>query len=103
MTVKDIKAFVAEVDPHARHYVGGKPTEDFTVWAERERLPESADNAWIPGWLFEIHRLTRQEDDAIASALDEALNEHPGISYSYEVSANPKTGYIYHHFVCEGY
>lgn len=102
MTVQEIGDFVASIDQNARHYVGGRPTENFTVWAERERLPESADDGYRDGWLFEIHRLTRQEYDPIAMALDEALNES-SMGYTYQVTANPKTGYIYHHFVCEGF
>lgn len=103
MTVKDIGDFVASVDPNARHYVGGKPTENFTVWMERERLPDMADDNYMGGWYFEIHRLTRIENDPIAAALDEALNNSDTITYRYQVTANAKTGIVYHRFECEGY
>lgn len=103
MTVENIEAFVAEIDPEARHYQIGKPTDAFTIWMEYEKIGPCADNNYIPGWRFVIDRLTKVEKDPIAKAIETALDESDTIAYEYTVSSNLKTGYINHHFECEGY
>lgn len=103
MTVQEIKDFIVQIDPEARHYQAGKPTESFTIWMEFEKIGPSADNHYIPGWRFVIDRLTKVEDDPIAKAFEDALDESDFISYEYTVRSNLQTGYINHHFECEGY
>lgn len=103
MTVKDIEEFVAASDPKARHYFFGKREDNFTMWMEVEKIGPSADNNYIPGWRFTIDRFTKQEYDPVAKALEESLDESDYISYTYEVATYPKSGYIHHHFECEGF
>ena len=104
MTVNDIKALVAGVDPQAGHYFSAYAgSEAYTVWNELQLLPFLADDGHEEGWHFQIDRFTKSEEDAIVPALDAALRAHPGIAYAHLVDPEPDTGYIHHIFDCEGY
>lgn len=103
MTVQDIAEFIATIDQSARHYQIAKPTESFTVWMEYEKIGPSADNNYLPGWRFVIDRVTKNENDPVARAIEKALDESDAIAYEYTVSASLKSGYINHHFDCEGF
>lgn len=103
MTVAEIHELVAAVDPMARHYFTNKAGDSFTVWQEYRLLEFSADDEHLEGWAFEIDYYTKQEFDPTAQALRDALERHPGVSYTYQVVYEPDTGYIRHIFDCEGY
>lgn len=102
MTLSDIQAFVLTVDPEARHYFSGKLTDDYTVWAESERLQYKADNrVQERGIAFDILRYTKSEDDAIASAFDAALANNPDVAYTWTTEKLIGTDYIRHLFSCQ--
>lgn len=102
MTVREIKAFVDGIDPGAKHYYTTLDGNAYTVWAETERTGLAANNTLAEmSWKFRVIRYTQAEFDAMAEAIEEALLEHPVISYSYSVDADPATGYILHTFECE--
>lgn len=103
MTVEDIEAFVAEIDPEARHYFFGKHGSDFTTWAETELLfLEADDTAANEGWKAAIIRCTTQEYDPIAASIKHALLNDPRTTLTnYSVGCNPETGYIMHAFKFE--
>lgn len=103
MTVEDIKNLVVSVAPEAKHYHSPKEGDSFTVWGEYERAGQGADDRHDFGWLFEIDHYTRDEDDPIPAEIEQALIDHPGVSYTYRVGYDPKYDYIRHVFDCEGY
>lgn len=103
MTKAEIKAFIERVDPGAKHHYavlddGGS----YTVWAETERLGLDEDDGYGElGWAFEIVRFTRDEFDVMPDEIEKALVSHPLISFTYNVSSEPESGYIIHTFRCE--
>lgn len=103
MTVEEIRDLVVAVDPGARHYVSNREGDAFTVWQEYRLLDFAADDEHQEGWAFEIDYYTKQDMDPRARALMEALEAHPGVSYTYQVVYEADTGYIRHIFDCEGY
>lgn len=102
MTLSDIKALVASVDPEARHYYSAADGTDYTVWEETARLPLVGDDRHIAeGWTVYVHRFTKQEDDAIAAALFAALDAAPEVAVSHTTDMEPDTGYIHHIYSCQ--
>lgn len=101
MSVEDIRDVIIKADPKAQHYYSQKTEKDYTVWAEYERTPYSANNRSDKGWKFQIDRFTRQEFDPISTALEQVMDENY-ISYSHQVAYDPETGYVHHLFDCEG-
>lgn len=104
MTLEEIKALVLSVDDTAEHYESSRTGADsYTVWYELRRLDATADDRHIKGWAFQVDRFTRDEDDATADALFEALDGSDRVAVHYEVDHEPETGYIHHIFDCEGF
>ena len=102
MTKEEIRAFVGSIDPNAKHYFTALDGDDYTVWAETERIGLDADDAYAEmGWAFEIVRFTCDEFDPMPGKIEENLIEHPLISFTYGVSVEPESGYIIHTFRCE--
>lgn len=103
MTLKQIQAFVASVDPQARHYFSREETVDFTRWHERRRLPVMGDGRHAEeAWAFQIDRFTRDENDPVYTAFVAALENNPRIFWSEETLFEEDTGYIHHVFICQG-
>lgn len=102
MTVKDIKSLIVSAAPEAGHYFAAKQGNAFTVWQEYRQLDFSADDRHVEAWAFQIDHYTREEFDPIAEAIRMALEEHPGVTYRYEVQYEKDDGYIRHLFDCEG-
>lgn len=102
MTLADIKAVLAAVDPDVRHYWSAANGEDYTAWDETDRMDLTGDDHYIEeGWVFYVHRFTKREDDPIAAQLFAALDNAPEIAVSETVDEEPDTGYIHHIFRCE--
>lgn len=103
MTLDDIRALVVSVDPTAAHYDSAhRKTDAYTVWREYQRTGLSADNKRPnKSWRFQIDRFTKTEGDAIAAALESALENNPFIAYDYQVDFEPDSGFIHHIFDCE--
>ena len=102
MTISDIKAKLAVVDPAVRHYYSMGTGEAYTCWEETQRLPLVGDDYHCEvGWRFYVHRFTKTEDDTIADALWIALDTAPEIAAQHTVTYEPDTGYIHHIFTCE--
>ena len=102
MTVAQIKALVLSADPEAKHYHTSKQGDAFTVWGEYERTNLSADDRHDYGWRFEIDHYTRDPEDEVADRIEQALSEHPGVAFSYQVMYDHTAGYVRHVFDCEG-
>lgn len=102
MTVREIQALVASVDPAARHYTNPHDGTDYTVWMEYMRTGLSGDDAHEKGWKFEIDRFTKQEYDPVAEAIETALTADPRVAFTYNVDYEQDTGYIRHLFDCVG-
>ena len=102
MTKTEIKAFIEKIDPKAKHYFTKLDGGSYTVWSETERIGLDADDDYAePGWVFEIVRYTQSEFDAMPQSIENALLDHPLISFSYRVDCDPPSGYILHIFSCE--
>lgn len=102
MTVSDIQALVLSADPDAKHYVSDKKGDAFTIWGETNRLSGAADDRHDMGWGFMIVHYIRGESRETADAIEQALIDHPGVTYSYDVSYEHTSGYVRHIFTCEG-
>ena len=91
------------MDPSAGHYESAhRPGQSYTVWQEIQRAGLLADNKRpCKSWRFQIDRFTKNENDAIAQQLEEALEADPRITYNYVVDYEPGTGYVHHIFDCE--
>lgn len=101
MTKEEIRAFVGSIDPNAKHYFTALDGDDYTVWAETERIGLDADDAYAEmGWAFEIVRYTQNEFDPMPDTIEKKLIAHPLIAYEYRVDVSPETGYILHRFSC---
>ena len=103
MTLAEIKALVAAVDPLARHYASAsRPGESYTVWRETRRLDTSADGGHAEeAWAFTVDRYTKSEADPVAAALFAALDGDDRVAVSHLVDYEPDTGYIHHIYDCE--
>ncbi len=104
MTLAEIKALIVSADPDcARYesaYAGGAA---YTVWREVRRLPAMSDDAHDEGWVFQVDRFTKAEDDAVALAIYGALTADDRVAFSYSIDYEQDTGYVHHIFDCEGY
>ena len=102
MELTDIKALVLSADPQAQHYESARDGRAFTRWQETRRISYTADDRHVCGWHFAIDRFAKDEFDAVASAIEQALTDAPGVAYSYTVDYESDTGYIHHIFDCDG-
>jgi hypothetical protein len=105
MTLLEIRDLILTADPGAEHYASAKEKMDFTVWAEKERLPATADGLHQGGWAFEITRATRTEFDPVAARIEHVLDEAFDVAYHYTVDSQIDEGglVIIHRFRCEAY
>ncbi|MBQ7785079.1 MAG: hypothetical protein IJ381_02895 [Clostridia bacterium] len=102
MTKNEIRTFINNVDPDAKHYYTVLDGGSYTVWAETERLGLDADDEYAElGWAFEIVRFTQNEFDDMPERIENALIDNPLISFTYNVDSEPETRYIVHTFRCE--
>ena len=103
MTLYEIQALVVSVDPEARHYDSAhRDGESYTVWKEGTTLGMMGDGQHMGGIKFVVHRFTKDEDDATATELCNALEARDDVSFAYVADYEPETGYIHHIFDCEG-
>lgn len=102
MTREDIKKLVLSADPDAQRFFSDKKGKSFTVYGEYRRTSQSAEDRHDYGWRFEIDRFTTDPDDPVADRIEEALINHPGVTYTYEIGFDHASGYIRHIFDCEG-
>ena len=103
MTTEDIRELIVSVDPAAQRYESTNTGGNYTVWREFERLATLADNVHPEAWSFQVDRFTHEEDDPIASALWNALDNDPRVSVRHIVDYEQETRYIHHIFDCEGF
>lgn len=103
MTCSEIKAFLLTVDPNIERYESSRTGSDaYTVWRELGPRGIYADGVTQGIMRFQVDRFTREEDDAIATALWIALEERDDIAFDYLIDFERDTGYIHHIFDCEG-
>ena len=104
MTVQEIQAFVVSVDPNAGHYESTyRGSDAYTEWHEKSTMPLMGDGVHVGGIRFQIDRYTKDENDSVAAALFEALENRDDIAFEHIVDyEGPETGYIRHIFDCEG-
>ena len=102
MTLREIKAVLAAVDPGVRFGWSMGTGADYTYWEPHGRLPLTADDRHVEeGWAFTVHRFTRREDDPVAPALFAALDGNPNIAVTWNIDTEAETGYIHHILDCE--
>ena len=103
MTLADIRALLVSVDPGIRHYFSTETTKDYTYWEETQRLNLTRDDKHDEGWIFYVHRFTRDEFDPVVRALFETLDADPRTTVIHRTDYEPDSGYIHHVFECQGY
>lgn len=101
MTTQEIKTLIAGVDPKAKRYKSTRQG-NYTVWGEYRRIQPDGETIDGYGWMFEIDRYTKDDDDPVAAAIEEALIADDRVSYTYDVYYEIDTGYIRHVFDCRG-
>ena len=102
MTVSQFQAFVVSVDPDAGHYLSAfRGGYAYTEWREIRTLPLMGDGKHLGAMRFQIDRFTKDENDAVAAALYQALESRDDIAFEYIVDAETETEYIHHIFDCE--
>ena len=103
MTLSDIRTMLVAVDPDIRHYFSTEKEKDYTYWEETQRLGLTSDNRHDEGWIFYVHRFTRDEFDPVARALFFTLDADPRTAVIHRTDYEPDSGYIHHIFECQGY
>ena len=102
MTVTDIKNLLKAADPAIRRAESASMSGDYTIWEQVAKGGFKADNAYDARKLsFEVRRYTHSEADAVADAIDAALNGCGDIAYTWQTSPIAGTSYIRHTFACE--
>ncbi len=104
MTKEDIRELLVSVDPDIKYKFSMSDADSYSYWEDTQRLPLIADDEHKEAWRFYVHHFTKQEDDPVATAFFQALDQEPGITVSWTKGPRePDTGYIQHIFTCEGY
>lgn len=104
MTIEEIRALVLSADADAERYESSRAgSESYTVWREVGRLDATADDVHIEGWTFQVDRFTRDEYDAVADAIFEALDGCDRVAVAHRTDYERESGYIHHIFDCEGF
>lgn len=100
MTLVEFKTFLLGIDPTAKHY-SSRERGNFTVWREYARLHAFADGRNQGGWKVQIDRYTTDENDPIALAIAQAIDESDAIACEHLVDYDPESEQIRHIFDCE--
>lgn len=104
MTLEEIRELVVSVDPEAAHYESARcGSAAYTVWREIRLLDLMAEDVHQEGWSFQIDYYTKQENDPMAQAFRNTLDDDPRVAYAYLPDYEQDSGYIHHIFDCEGY
>lgn len=104
MTLEDIQGLVVSADSDAQHYESARRSGiGYTVWREYQHLGLMSDDGHGEGWRFQIDRFTKVENDSIAAAIYDALENDERVAFEYLVDYEPDTRIIHHIFDCEGY
>lgn len=102
MTLKELQAMLAGIDPDIRHGWTMATGRDYTYWEETDRLTLAGDDRPVEsGWVFYVHRFSKRNVDPVAEAFCEALNALPNVAVRQADSYEPDTGYTHHAFRCE--
>lgn len=103
MTLTEIKTLLVSADPGIKHYFSKSTASAYSYWEETQLLPHMEDDRHIEAWRFYVHRFTKEEDDATAAAIFQALDADPRISVRWvQGGYEQDTGYLHHIFECEG-
>lgn len=103
MTLKEIAAFLTDIDPDISHYESMEKRDPYSFWRETRPLSFMADGVHQEGWRFYVHRYSREEEDPVAAALWAALEQSDRFTVSYEKDYIPEKDMIHHIFECEGF
>lgn len=103
MTLAEIRDMLVAVDPTIEHYQSTNQSRDYSVWAEYQRLNLMSDDQHSDeGWMFQVDRFTKAENDPIATAFFNVLDADSRVAVVHQVDYEPTTGWIHHIFDCEG-
>lgn len=102
MTLTELQAMLAGIDPDIRHGWTMATGRDYTYWEETDRLTLAGDDRPVEsGWVVYVHRFSKRNVDPVAEAIWEALNALPNVAVQQADSYEPDTGYTHHAFRCE--
>ena len=102
MTLPQFSAWISAIDPTATHYVQPAATNECTVWREYQLDAVYADGKQTAEvWKVQIERYTPTENDPIAAAIAEAIEESDCIAASSRIDSDPSNGMLRYIFDCE--
>ena len=102
MTLTELQAMLAGIDPDIRHGWTMATGRDYTYWEETDRLTLAGDDRPVEsGWVFYVHRFSKRNVDPVAEAIWETLNALPNVAVQQADSYEPDTGYTHHAYRCE--
>jgi len=103
VTLSEIKTLLVSADANIRHYFSKASGSAYSYWEETQRLPTIVDDVHEEHWKFYVHRFTKTEDDATATAIFNKLDGDPRVSVKWiQGGYEHDTGYLHHIFECEG-
>ena len=101
MTLSEFSTWLTDIDPAASRYEQPQ-SGNCTIWREYQNSPVYADQVRTADlWKVQIERYTTDENDAIAAAIEQAIDESIYIAASHLVDNDPAEGVIRHVFDCE--
>ena len=102
MTLSEFSTWLSSIDPTATRYIQPKATEQCTIWREYQTTPAYADGKRVADvWKVQIERYTPTEDDPIAEAITQAIEESDCIAASCQIDSDPEDGMLRYLFDCE--
>ena len=102
MTLSEFSTWLSGIDPTATRFSQPKATNQCTVWREYQPRPLHADGKAVARvWKVQIERYTPTEDDPIAAAIAEAIENSDCIAASCQIDSDPESGILRYLFECE--
>lgn len=100
MTPEEFAAALTAIDPGLTRYHGDGKT-DYTVWTPGALVEglDSDDDCEEENQRIYIERFTRQETDAVVTAIKAMLRANR-VPFEYEPIYEPDTEYFHHSFTC---
>ena len=103
MTLTEIKTLLVSADVNIKHYFSKNTASEYSYWEETQLLPTIVDDRHEEHWRFYVHRYTKTENDATASAIFEKLDKDPRVTVRWvQGGYDRESGYLHHIFECEG-
>jgi hypothetical protein len=102
LTIEQFRDLLLTADANTSKFRSCANT-NYTVWAQYKKNSLEADGRQIEtGWMIQVDRFTKTENDLVAPLIDKALNDHDDIAIlEYLIDFEKETGYFHHIWNCE--